>query len=71
MPPSGITLLEHAEGLLAGQLPLDTFEQNLMMFVEGLLEAQPKPLYVQLEVGQVDGLSRVNTRELMKTIGMR
>ncbi|KAL8832411.1 MAG: hypothetical protein Q9191_000283 [Dirinaria sp. TL-2023a] len=69
-PPSGIPLVEHAKSLLRAQLPLDTFEQNLMMFVEGLLEAQPKPLYVQLEMGKVDGLSREDTRALAKAIGM-
>ena len=41
-----------------------------MMFVEGLLEAQAKPLYAQLEIGEVDGLSREDTRALVKAIGM-
>lgn len=70
IPPSGTPLVKHAEELLAAQLPLDTFEQNLMMFVEGLLEAQPNPLYVQLETGKVDGLSIVDTHALVKAIGM-
>lgn len=49
---------------------MDTFEQNLLMFVEGLLEAQPKPLYVQLEMGKVDELSREGMRALVKAIGI-
>ena len=62
--------MAHAELLLADELPLDTFEHNLMSFVEGLLVAQPLPLYTQLERGEVDGLSRKDSRSLRDMIGL-
>lgn len=56
--------------LLGKELPLDAFEQSLMSFIEGLLDDQPKPLYTQLELGKVDGLSRIESRRLQDRIGL-
>ena len=58
LPPGGVSLRAHADILLAHELPMGTFEESLMCFIEGLLDAHPKPLYAQLELGKVDGLSR-------------
>lgn len=55
--------------LLGEELPLDAFEQNLMSFIEGLLDDQPKPLYTQLELGTVDRLSIKETRHILDRIG--
>ena len=56
--------------LLGEELPLDAFEQRLISFIEGLLDDQPKPLYIQLEFGKVDGLSRKENRHLQDRIGL-
>ena len=68
VPPDGGSLHVHAETLLAHELPLGTFEEILMCFIEGLLGAHPKPLYAQLELGKVDGLSKTQTRAILETI---
>jgi len=56
--------------LLGEELPLDAFEQSLMSFIEGLLDDQPKPLYIQLELGRIDGLSREESRYVQDRIGL-
>lgn len=69
MPPDGRSLQEHANELLAKELPIGALVEHLLSFVEGMLEAQPKPLYTQLELGKVDGLSRRETQAILEMIG--
>ncbi|KAG7008988.1 hypothetical protein G7Y79_00003g008560 [Physcia stellaris] len=71
MPPDGRSLQEHANELLAKELPIDALVERLLSFIEGMLKAQPKPLYTQLELGKVDGLSQRQTQALLGTIGMK
>ena len=70
MPPSGISLETHAKELLANELPLDALEENLMSFIEGLLDAQPKPLYGQFDSRKVHGLSRKEVQAMREAIGI-
>ena len=69
-PYEGVSLQAHANMLLANELSLETFEESLMSFIEGLLDAHPKPLYTQLELGKVIGLSRKETRAIRKVVGI-
>ena len=70
VPPDGISLEAHAKELVANELPLDALEESLMSFIEGLLDAQPKPLYGQLESRNVDGFSREEVQALSEAIGI-
>ncbi|KAL8785375.1 MAG: hypothetical protein Q9195_008669 [Heterodermia aff. obscurata] len=70
IPPDGISLETHAMELLANELPIDTLEESLMSFIEGLLNAQPKPLYGQLESRKVDGLSKKEVQDMREAIGI-
>lgn len=70
LPPHGTPTMAHARKLLAYSLPLDEFEKNIMDFVEGLLEAQQKPLYVQIEQGELDGLSQNASRSFRIRLGL-
>ena len=70
MPPDGRSLQEHANELLAKELPIGALVERLLSFIEGMLKAQPKPLYTQLELGKVDGLSQRQTQAILGTIRM-
>lgn len=71
MPPDGRSLQEHANELLAKELPIDALVERLLSFIGGMLKAQPKPLYTQLELGKVDGLSQRQTQAILATISMK
>ena len=60
----GVDLRGHLEGLLAEELPLATFEDDVVRFLRDLLFAHPKPFLVQVEEGKVAGLSRKETTVL-------
>ncbi len=68
-PGPGVSLHEHLKALVAHNLPLSTFEDTVMTFLERLLSAYPKPSLVQLEAGKVDGLSEEQTRTLQRKVG--
>ena len=68
IPPDGVSLQAHVESLLANELPFDTFQESLMSFIEGLLSAQSRPIYIQLEMGEVTGLLRSDVRNFLTTV---
>ena len=70
MPPNGISLETHSKDLLANELPLDALEESLMSFIEGLLDAYPKPLYGQWESRKVDGFSREEVQAMIEAMGI-
>ncbi|KAL8656221.1 MAG: hypothetical protein Q9226_002734 [Calogaya cf. arnoldii] len=56
---------EHVEaGMAAGTLSVVTFKEKVSEFLAGLLSAYQPPLLIQLESGEVDGLSRKATETL-------
>ena len=69
VPPEGWPLEEHLRALLAGELSLSAFEDDVIDFLEGLLVAHPKPVLVQLEHGKVDGVSNRETWALKRAVG--
>ena len=63
-PGPGVDLRGYLEGLLGQELPLATFEKDVIGFLKDLLFAHPKPFLVQVEAGKVDGFSRRGTKEV-------
>ena len=62
LPPSGIDLRQHFENLMATDLPLIKFEENVMGFLGGLLHGSLPPVLVQVETGKIEGLSKDEMR---------
>ena len=50
--------------MASGALSVVTFKEKVSEFLAGLLSAYQPPLLIQLERGQVDGLSRKATKAL-------
>lgn len=55
----------------AESLSLQEFEELLLEFLNGLLHAQPPPLYVQIEKGEIAGLSKEESTLFMEEILQR
>lgn len=70
MPPAGTDLLTHLRGLIDNELSVPKFEECMIAFLDGLLRDQSIPVLAQVEMGQVDGLSREEARVLQQTIGI-
>ena len=70
IPPAGTNLQLHLEKLMANDLSIFEFERRLIDFLEKMLMGQPKPLLLQIESGKVDGLPRMDIRELIEAIGL-
>ena len=65
IPPNGVSIHVHINSLLANELAFNTFQESLMSFIEGLLGAQSRPIYTQIEMGEVTGLSRSDIGNLL------
>ncbi|KAI4229631.1 MAG: hypothetical protein L6R36_000678 [Xanthoria steineri] len=63
-PPEDTSLVDHLENMASGALSVVTFKEKVSEFLAGLLSAYQPPLLIQLESGQVDGLSRKATKAL-------
>ncbi|CAL8577896.1 hypothetical protein XPA_003708 [Xanthoria parietina] len=63
-PPEDTSLVDHLENMASGALSVVTFKEKVSEFLAGLLSAYQPPLLIQLERGQVDGLSRKATKAL-------
>ena len=70
LPRPGASLQEHLRTLLAHELPLSAFEDSVLSFLEGLLDAQPKPFLSQLEAGGVDGFLEEEIGALKIKVGL-
>jgi hypothetical protein len=68
-PQEDMRLVRQFE-LVAATNPICDFELKIVDFLEALTTAQPKPLLIQLEGGQIDGMTREETAELMERCGL-
>ena len=70
VPPAGTDLLTHLRGLTQNELSIPKFEECMIAFLDGLLRDQSIPVLAQVEMGQLDGLSREEARVLQQAIGI-
>ncbi|KAI4286152.1 MAG: hypothetical protein L6R38_000134 [Xanthoria sp. 2 TBL-2021] len=63
-PPEKTSLVDHLEDMASGALSVVTFKEKVSEFLAGLLSAYQPPLLIQLERGEVEGLSRKATKAL-------
>lgn len=70
VPPAGTDLHTHLRSLIQNELSVPKFEECMIAFLDGLLRDQSTPILVQVEMGQVDGLSREEARVLQQAIGI-
>ncbi|KAL8985363.1 MAG: hypothetical protein Q9205_000902 [Flavoplaca limonia] len=63
-PPDHMSLTDHLASLTAGALSVVAFKEKVSEFLTGLLSAYAAPLLIQLERGEVVGLSRKATKAL-------
>ncbi|KAL8849467.1 MAG: hypothetical protein Q9221_005549 [Calogaya cf. arnoldii] len=63
-PPDNTPLVDHLQDMAAGALSVVTFKEKVSEFLAGLLSAYQPPLLIQLERGEVNGLSRKATEAL-------
>ncbi len=70
VPESGISLETHLEDL-AMRNAIEEFENDMMIFLDALLVCQPSPILAQLEAGELEGLSRLETDFLKERVGFR
>lgn len=71
IPPPSTSLQSHIETLLSNDLPSTVFEQNLLDFLWGLLDSQPRPLWVQIECGNIDGWTRKESEDLSASMAIQ
>lgn len=67
--PYPADLVSHLE-MLAAKHPIADFEAALLSFLEALSQSLAKPVLVQLESGQLDGMSKKETQEFVKSCGL-
>ncbi len=70
IPPAGANLQVHLETLMANDLSIAEFERRLIDFLGKMIMGQPKPLLLQMESGRIEGLPRMEIKELYEAIGM-
>ena len=70
IPPEGMDLRKHLETLLDGELSTQIFEDYMFSFLGGLHYSQPRPLLLQVESGNIDGLSRKQGRAFKRAVGL-
>ena len=70
VPPAGTDLRTHLRSLIQNELSVPKFEECMIAFLDGLLRDQSIPILAQVEMGQVDGLSREQARVLQQAIGI-
>lgn len=67
LPPDDMPTQLHFQKLLDGDLFPGNFENLMAQFLDRLLDHQPEPLLVQIEKGQVEGLSGEQTQTLKQS----
>ncbi|KAK4556398.1 hypothetical protein LTR86_006542 [Recurvomyces mirabilis] len=60
------TILETA----ATNHPIADFETNILSYLEAMAQSIPEPVLVQLEHGQLDGMSKAETQEFIQSCGL-
>ncbi|KAI9040515.1 uncharacterized protein KD926_008220 [Aspergillus affinis] len=69
-PPMGITLAVQVESS-SREMPLLNLQDAMVDFLSNLMEGLEAPVLVQLERGQLQGLSRTETKQLKEKVGFR
>lgn len=59
----------HLESV-ASKHPIDEFEASTLKFLEALMMSIPEPVLLQLEKGQLDGMSKGETEDFLKQCGV-
>ncbi|KAK1146716.1 hypothetical protein N8T08_002789 [Aspergillus melleus] len=68
--PMGSTLAVQIE-LSSRDMPLPNIQDAMVDFLSNLIEGLDAPVLVQLERGQLQGLSRAETKQLKERVGFR
>ncbi|KAK5716790.1 hypothetical protein LTR15_009683 [Elasticomyces elasticus] len=66
--PSAIDVVSRLE-MAAARHPLDKFEANVLGFLDALSKSIPVPVLVQLENGQLTGMTRQETQDFVRNCG--
>ncbi|KAK1046769.1 hypothetical protein LTS16_005484 [Friedmanniomyces endolithicus] len=66
--PDTFNFVSHLEKA-AKKHPMAAFETKILGFLDALAQSIPEPVLVQLEKGQLDGMSKENTQEFLKNCG--
>lgn len=69
-PPMGSTLAVQVESS-SREMPLPNIQDAMIDFLSNLIEGLDAPVLVQLERGQLQGLSRAETKQLKERVGFR
>lgn len=69
-PPMGVSLPAQVE-MFSREMPLPRLQDAIVDFMSNLIEGLEAPVLVQLERGQLHGLSRVETQQLKDRVGFR
>ncbi|GAB7356359.1 hypothetical protein MBLNU459_g7146t1 [Dothideomycetes sp. NU459] len=69
LQPDQFDLVEHLVNVAADR-PIDAFEAQVVAFLEALSMSLPAPVLVQLENGQLDGLTRKETAAFKQKVGI-
>lgn len=68
--PLDISLASQVE-LSSREMPLPNLRDELVHFLSTIVEGLEAPVLVQLERGQLQGLSRTETKQLKERVGLR
>ncbi|KAK1069250.1 hypothetical protein LTR12_001137 [Friedmanniomyces endolithicus] len=68
--PDTFDFVSHLEKA-AEKHPMAAFETKILGFLDALAQSIPEPVLVQLEKGQLDGMSKENTQEFLRNCGSR
>jgi hypothetical protein len=69
IPPPGTSTTAHFQGLVIDEFPPMDFGQRLVEFLDNLFHGQPQPLLMQVESGNIDGLSPKDRRRFLTHLG--
>jgi hypothetical protein len=69
-PPRSSSLGRHLREV-AAQYPLYKFEKRMLQFLEACHNGIPRPVLVQAESGQIEGLTEEQTQTLLDRTDMR
>lgn len=67
--PAPTNLISHLE-LVAANHPITTFEANILGFLLAMSQSVAKPVLSQLEAGELDGMSKQETTDFIRSCGL-
>ncbi|KAK5131384.1 hypothetical protein LTR08_000987 [Meristemomyces frigidus] len=68
-PPVATDLVSQLE-MAAAEHPIATFENTMLKFLSELSQSVTRPILVQLEAGALDGMSKEETSEFVRSCGL-